>query len=181
MSKKIANMNAKGDVYMDPLSLAPLAISTWNLLAPYAKKISGKILEKAGESLPDLTGKIWDMVKKKLETQEETKTLPADLIKTPDDLDVQGAFRYQLKKLLENDQVFAQEIEKLMSEARKSTTNAVSVEGDGAAAVGDHAMAIGKGGTYIDGSVSGSTVISGNDNTVGSIEKDRKKKKTLYK
>ena len=42
-----------------------------------------------------------------------------------------------------------------------------SLVGDGAIAQGDNAVAVGKGGIYIGGKVSGSTIITGDNNTVG--------------
>ncbi len=144
---------------MDPITFAAaasLATSAWKLLAPFAQKIAGKLTEKAGEALPEVTGKVWDVVKAKLESHPETKSLPADLSKSPDDPMVQGAFQYQLKKLLENDEAFARQLEGLVKQAgSQSTSISVKVEGDGAAAVGDGAKAVGAGGIMIGGNVSG--------------------------
>lgn len=159
---------------MDPISLAHLVLSTWNLLAPYAKIVGGKLVEKASEELPDVTGKIWDVVKEKLEAQPETKNLPAELVQSPDDDDLKGTFRHQLKKLLENDETFAQQLQKLVDEAQQVTTYSATLDGDGAIAQGTGAKAVGKGGILIEGDVSGSNVISGNNNVV-SGKKRRKK------
>ena len=158
---------------MDPVSIAPLVLSAWSLLAPYAKKIAGKLVEKAGESLPDVVGKVWDTVKGKMEESPDTKALPADLVAAPDDQDMQGAFKYQLKKLLENDEAFAQQLAKLVNEAKQVTMYSAALQGDGALAQGDNVVAVGKGGVHIGGNVSGSNIITGNHNTVN----DEKKKK----
>jgi hypothetical protein len=147
------------EMNMDPITFATaasLAASAWKLLAPFAQKMAGKLSEKAGEALPEVTGKVWDAVKEKLESHPETKSLPADLSKTPDDPMVQGAFQYQLKKLLENDAAFARQLDGLIKQAGKQSTSiSVKVEGDGAAAVGDGAQAVGAGGILIGGNVSG--------------------------
>jgi hypothetical protein len=157
---------------MDPISLAPLVLSTWNLLAPYVKKAGGKLVEKAGEALPEATGKIWDMVKEKLEAQPETKNLPAELVKSPEDEDLQGTFRYQLKKLLENDETFAGQLQKLVNEAKQVTMYSAKLNGGGAIAQGRGAKAVGKGGVYIGGNASDNTIVTGDHNSVN----DEKKK-----
>jgi len=161
---------------MDPISIAPLVISAWKLIAPYAKKVAGKLVEKAGDALPDAVGKIWDTVKGKMEEHPETSTLPAELTATPDDPMVQGAFQYQLKKLLENDEAFAEQLEKLVNDAKQVTTTTYSafLEGDGAVAQGNGATALGKGAVHIGGNASGNTIVTGDKNSVNS---DRQKKK----
>lgn len=160
---------------MDPISIAPLVISTWSFLAPYAKKLAGKLIEKAGESLPDVVGKVWDMVKEKMEAKPETAALPADLVSTPDDQAVQGAFQYQLKKLLESDAAFAQQLEKLVSEAKVqvTTTYSATLKGDGAIAQGN-ATAVGRGGVHIGGNASDNVIITADH---ASVNSDKKKNK----
>lgn len=158
---------------MDPISIIPLAVSAWKLLEPYAKKLGGKLVEKAGESLPEVADKMWDTVKSKMESKPETKSLPTDLAKAPNDEDIQGAFKYQLKKLLENDQAFAKRLDELVNEAKQVTAD---MKGDGAIAQGNNSVAVGKGGINIGGNVSGSNIITGNSNVINS-EKKRKRKK----
>lgn len=163
---------------MDPVSIAPLVISTWSFIAPYAKKLAGKLIEKAGESLPDVVDNVWDLVKKKMEAKPETATLPTDLVTTPESQAVQGAFQYQLKKLLENDEAFAHQLEKLVNEAKQvTTTYSATLQGDGAIAQGAGAKAIGKGGILIEGGVKGSNIISGNNNKVTNSTTSTDKKK----
>jgi hypothetical protein len=153
---------------MDPISIAPLVISTWNLIAPYAKKVGEKLAEKASDALPDAVGKVWDTVKGKMEERPETKTLPTDLAATPDDQSVQGAFQYQLKKLLENDDAFAQQLENLVNDAKEGS---VSNIGDGAVAT-NHSNAIGK--IEAGHDISGNIMV-GNKNSVNSSKPARKK------
>ncbi len=160
---------------MDPISITPLVISAWGFIAPYAKKVAGKLVQKAGESLPDVVGKIWDTVKGKMEENADTKALPADLVAAPDDQDMQGAFKYQLKKLLENDEAFAKRLEALVTEAKQQgATYTAKLKGDGAIAQGTGAKAVGAGGIMIEGGVSGSNIVMGNNN---SINDEKKKKK----
>lgn len=160
---------------VDPISIAPLALSAWNLLAPFVKKMGGKLLEKAAESLPDVVGKVWDAVKEKMESKPETQELPADLAAAPEDPAVQGAFQYQLKKLLENDEAFAKRLDELVREAKQVTSYSAALEGDGAIAMGDNAKAVGAGGVMIGGNVSGSNIVTGDNNVVNDEKKKKKK------
>lgn len=121
---------------MDPVSLTPVVFS---LVLPYLQKIA----EKAVESLPEAVGKVWDVVKEKMTTKPETASLPADLEKTPDSAVVQGAFQYQLEKLLANDDAFAKQLAELVEVAKNqqggSTAPAVlrARAGDTLAQLGD--------------------------------------------
>ena len=161
---------------MDPISIAPPAISAWKLLEPYAKKLGGKLVDKAGESLPGVVDKMWDTVKAKMESKSETHSLPADLAKAPDDEDTQGAFKYQLKKLLENDEAFAKRLEELVNETEQVVSFSADMNGDGAIAQGNDSVAVGRGGIHIGGNVSESNIIAGNANAIVD-EKKRKRKK----
>lgn len=163
---------------MDPVSITPLAISAWTLIAPYAKKLAGKLAEKASDALPDVLGTLWDAVKAKMEAHPETDTLPAELIAAPDDQIVQGAFQYQLKKLLESDALFAQQIEKLIKEANEHTLSiSATLDGDGAIAQGTGATALGNGAVSIQGNAANNMIITGDENIVNSRKKKRNTKK----
>jgi len=161
---------------MDPLSIAPLALSAWNFILPYANKLAGKLVEKAGESVPDVVGKVWDAVKEKMEARPETQSLPADLVTAPEDEEIQGAFKYQLKKLLENDEAFARQLEESVKEAKQAISYSADMNGDGAIAQGNKSVAVGRGGIHIGGQASGNTIIAGNNNVVND-KKNRKRKK----
>jgi len=156
---------------MDANLISPLAMSAWKLIEPYAEKLGGKLFEKAGESLPDVAGKVWDMVKEKMESKPETQSLPVDLVNASEDEDTQGAFKYQLKKLLENDEAFAKRLEELVRQAKPVTSYSASLRGDGAIAQGDGSVAVGRGGIHIGGNVTDSNIIKGNENAVNSEKK----------
>ncbi len=160
---------------MDPIMISALVTGAWNLIAPYAKKAANKLIEKSGEELPDVVvGKVWDAVKEKMESKPEAASLPAELIQDPQDEDLHGTFRRQLKKLLENDEAFARQLEKLVNEAQQVTTYNATLTGDGAIAQGNGATAVGKGGILIEGDVNGSNVIRGDHNTVSSKKRRTK-------
>ncbi len=152
---------------MDPILISTLVASAWNLLAPYAKKAAKQLIEKSSEELPDVVvGKVWDAVKEKMESKPEAASLPGEIIHEPENEDLQGAFKYQLKKLLENDEAFAQQLQALVKAAEEqSVSYKAELHGDGAIAQGDNAKAVGKGGILIEGNVTGN-VISGNNNKI---------------
>jgi len=154
---------------VDPISIPLIVTGTWTVLKPFVKKAGGKLLDRAGELLPEAVGKVWDTVKAKMESKPETADLPAEVAKAPDDEDAQAAFRYQLKKLLENDETFAKQLDALVKEAKQVTVTNMSatLSGDGAIAQGEGATAVGKGGVYVGGNASGN-IVTGNNNTVNS-------------
>lgn len=143
---------------MDPISISLLVSGTWAVLEPFVKKAGKKLLEKAEEAVPEAIGKLWDTVKEKMESKPETASLPAEVVNTPEDEDAQAAFRYQLKKLLENDEAFQQQLDGLLKQAKQEvnvTNMTATLTGDGAIAQGDGAVAVGKGGVYVGGNVTG--------------------------
>ena len=158
---------------MDPISIPLLVTGTWAVLEPFIKKAGGKLLEKAGEYLPEAVGKVWDTVKAKMESKPETASLPVDLANKPDNAAVQGAFQYQLEKLLDNDEAFAEKLDALVKEAKQVnvTTMSATLTGDGAIAQGENAKAVGAGGVMVGGNV------TGNINTGNSSPVDDDKKK----
>ena len=161
---------------MDPISIPLLVTGTWTVLEPFVKKAGGKLLEKASEYLPEAVGKVWDAVKEKMESKPETAELPAEVSKAPDDEDAQAAFRYQLKKLLENDETFIQQLDALVKEAKEVTVTTMSatLTGDGGLAQGAGAKAVGKGGIMVEGNVTGN-IVAGNNNTINEDPKKKKK------
>lgn len=160
---------------MDPISIPLLVSGTWTVLGPFVKKAGAKLLEKAGDAMPDAIGKVWDVVKQKMESKPETASLPAEVAHAPEDEDTQVVFRYQLKKLLENDEAFARQLEGLVKEANQVTVTSMTATqtGDGGLAQGDGAVAVGKGGMYIGGTATGN--FNTGDNS--SVNNDPKKKK----
>lgn len=152
------------------IEIPALVTTAWNVLQPFLPIITTKAAEEVGKTA---VAEVWTAVKKKFDTKETAKEALADLLKNPDDGDAQGAFRNQLKKLLEEDSSFASDLANLLEKVG-STYNA-QVNGGGAIAQGTGAKAVGQGGLMIGGSVSGSTVFTGDNNTVNTDEKKKKK------
>jgi hypothetical protein len=128
------------------------AASALAVLQPYLPTIATKAAEKIGEGLPTTAGKLWGAIKAKFDTKAAAKGALQDLLKEPEDVDLQAAFRVQLRKALEEDEAFAARVRGLLTEAGAQVDVRV---GDGAAAVGDHAKAVGKDSVLIEGGVKG--------------------------
>lgn len=140
---------------MDPSQLSQFLAP----LLPYLLK-GGMELAKsaAGELGKKLSADAWDGLKRLAEKiQQKTKAKPAlqealtDAQNAPDDEDAIAALRLQLRKLLSEDQALAAEIARLWDEAKAAGVTVT--------ASGDRAVAIG-------GNVSGSTIITGDNNKV---------------
>jgi hypothetical protein len=128
-----------------------LVTSAWTTLQPLLPVIAAKGAEEIGKRA---VGEVWEAIKKKFDTKAAAKEALSDLLKAPEDADLQAAFRVQLKKLLEEDSAFAEEISRLLKPVAEGGYSA-QLHGDGALAQGQDAKAVGVGGMMIGGNVSG--------------------------
>ena len=147
---------------MDPINLITLSTDAAAFLQPYLPVIAMKAAEKIGEGLPEAVGKLWSAIRAKFATRPAADESALDLLQSPDDPDLQAAFRVQLKKALESDAAFAEQIQKIISQ---TTISASTV--DGAVAIGNHAKAVGKDGVLIEGNVQGDFIARGGQKTGG--------------
>ncbi len=143
---------------MDTSSISATAAAALTVLQPYLSVIAAKAAEKIGQELPAVVGKLWNAIKTRFDNKQMARETLKDLLKKPDDPDLQAAFRVQLKKALEEDHAFAQELRRLVEEADPGTSYQVR---DGALAVGKKAKAVGKGGRLIEGRVKRDVLGSG--------------------
>lgn len=147
---------------MDATAVTLLVSTVWPVIQPYISAGITKATEKIGESVP---GKIWETIKSKFEAKAEAKKVLTDLQTNPKDEDVQGAFRYQLKQFLQEDDSFAADLGRLLESAGSDYKG--QVIGGGALAQGNGAKAVGQNGLLIEGDVSGNITI-GNHNKINS-------------
>lgn len=152
------------------IEIPALVTTTWTALQPFLPIIAAKAAEEIGKTA---VAEVWTAIKKKFDTKEAAKEALADLLKDPQDSDAQGAFRKQLRKLLEEDNSFASDLANLLEKAGNNLN--AQVIGGGAIAQGDGAKAVGQGGIMIEGGMNGSNLVVGNYNTVNSDEKKKKK------
>ena len=138
---------------MDPVQVAQLATSFLVPFIPYLLKAGETAAEEAGKKLG---GQAWDTAKglwgklwPKMSARPAATEAVQDLAKSPTDADAAATLRGQLKKMFVEDGALLQLIGQLMEEGRRT----------GVIATGERAVAIG-------GSVSQSTIITGDANTV---------------
>jgi hypothetical protein len=154
----VENLIRKRSFNMD---IPTLATAVWTAILPLLPLLASKGAEKIGE---EAGASLWEAVKKKFEGKPAAKESLEDLVKAHEDSDFQAAFRVQLKKALLDDEDFAKALAPLLEKAEASYK--ANLEGDGAIAQGDGATAVGAGGVSIGGNVSGSTIVTGNDNLI---------------
>ncbi len=134
-----------------------IVTSIWESLQPFLPVIATKAAEEIGKTT---ISELWKVIEKKFSTNESAKDILQDLINNPQDLDLQGAFRAHLKKLLEDDTLFLRDLsEQLESMSRNHTTQ---IFGEGIIVQGNDSVVIGDNGTYISGNISGSSIITNN-------------------
>jgi len=136
---------------MDIQALTQQLVAFLTPFLPYLLKAGEKAAEEAGKKLGS---DAWEKAKalwSRLRGKERVVQAAQDLAASPDDPDAQAALRLQLKKALEADQALVAEVARLWKE--------VETAGVTVTASGDRSVAIG-------GSVSGSTIITGNRNKV---------------
>lgn len=151
------------------IEIPALVSSAWTMIQPYLPVIATKAAEGLGQTA---VAKVWTTIEKRFEAKPAAQEALTDLLKTPQDADLQGAFRSQLKKLLEEDLSFANNLASLLDAA--GSDYKAQVIGDGASAQGDGAIALGKGAVHIGGNASNNTIITSDKNSVNS---DRQKKR----
>jgi hypothetical protein len=137
---------------------ATLAIGASTFLAPFLP-----YLVKGGEEAAKEAGKrfgtaaweraqgLWGRLSPEVETRPAAREAVQDASATPDKEQVRAALAWQLEKLLAEDQVLAETVAKALGEANGSGVH-VSVSGDRSVGVG--------------GDVSGSTIVTGDQNRV---------------
>ncbi|MDB9309793.1 hypothetical protein PN471_14335 [Aphanizomenon sp. CS-733/32] len=70
--------------------------------------------QKVGEDVWNRAKVIWAKLQPKIEAKEAAKEAAEDVAKNPDDEDLQGSLRVQLRKILEADTALAEEIAKIL-------------------------------------------------------------------
>ncbi len=136
---------------MDPGTSATLANSVLVALVPGVIKAlgaaagpiasGGEDLAKAvGQAVGQHTAALLKAISARFKGHPAAEEAMNDFVKTPQDVDAQAALRLQLKKLLETDESFRQELLALLEQAQKeeagTRTTTVIASGKGAVATG---------------------------------------------
>ena len=121
---------------------------------PYLVQRGEELGEEAARTLGagawGFAKRIWERLRPKVEEKPAAAEAAGDVAAAPDDQRALGAFELQLEKLLAADAELAAAIQQLLAEAQQA---GVVASGEGSIAVG--------------GSVTSSTLITGNQNTIG--------------
>ena len=126
---------------MDPATVAALAQAACAFVLPHLPTLLGKASEgaaseigkkAAGETLSWATA-LWGKLFPKLQAKPAALDSLNDVSHESSDADTQAAFRQQVKKLLLEDDVLAQEVKQILDKARET----------GVTATGDQSVAVG--------------------------------------
>jgi len=128
--------------------VANLLIPALPFLAGIGQAAAGKLV---GEAVSETAKKLWAKLHPKVESKPATMEAIQDVASHPDDEDAQASFRFQIKKLLADDSELAKELSAMIDEAKHAGATVV--------ASGERSVGIG-------GNVTGSSVITGDNNTV---------------
>jgi hypothetical protein len=146
---------------MDTTTLAQNVAAFLIPVLPYLVKAGEEAAKEAGKKFGgdawERAKALWGILRPKVEAKPAAQEAAQDVAQAPADPDAQAALRQQLKKLLSEDLALTQEIAHLWAEARAAGVTVV--------ASGERSVAVG-------GSVSGSTIITGDRNVVQSGKRD---------
>jgi hypothetical protein len=95
-------------------------------LAEFGGKMAESAAEKIGEDLWEGGKKIWEKLRSPFELRPAALEATKDVIATPNDGDVQAAFRQQLKKILSQDHALAVEIERMLGQLQQQNVTVIA-------------------------------------------------------
>ena len=143
------------------MDIPTLTNSVWQMILPLLPLLAAKGAEKFGEKAG---ASLWEAVKEKFDGKPETKKVAEKLLAEPESAKMQTVFQYQLEELLEEDESFVKQLEKLLETAGMSNT--AQVVGGGTVVQGNNSVGVGQGGIYIGGNSEGNTIVTGDGNLI---------------
>lgn len=139
---------------MAPVSLAATLTRFLAPLLPYLLKGGEKAAEEVGKKFGsvvwDKGTALWARLLPRLEAKPAAQEAVQELVKTPEDQASRRALELQVRKILTEDSHLAQEVACWLEEARRAGVNIAIASGERSVAVG--------------GPVTGSTIITGDNN-----------------
>ena len=121
---------------------------------------------KFGEAAWQKAQAVWTALSPKVNVKETAKEAVIDVANNPEDEDYQAALRVQLKKLLANDTILANQLTKIL---QADTYNNLSTTQITQTVTGNQNQTVGQiSGGQVFGNVTGSVIISGSGNSVTS-------------
>jgi hypothetical protein len=109
---------------MDPVLIGSLASGVVSVLVPYLAKAGEEFSKEMGKTLGHKIGDIYTAVVKRFQSKPAAAEALADLKATPDDKDAQAAVRLQLKKQMQADLAFADELRQLLGQVEQDEQGA---------------------------------------------------------
>ena len=140
---------------MDIGTLASSVTTALVPLLPYLLKAGEKAAEETGKTVANQSlewaKSLWTKLKPKVETNPAALVAAQDVAQTPEDKDLQAVLRVQLKKLLTEDPLLAEEVRRWLDQGKAA--------GITVTASGERSVAIG-------GDVNSSTIVTGDQTKV---------------
>jgi hypothetical protein len=141
---------------MDPATTSAVVSTVLSVLIPYLQKAGDKFAEEIGKSIPENVGKLYDAIKQRFSKKPIALETMDDLEKKPNDPDLQAALRVQLRKLLDEDAAFAEELRALLSQGSGIS---ISQTGSGSVATNEGVSA-GEQGLAVKGDIEGNITMN---------------------
>ena len=132
-------------------TIESVAAASVAILVPYLAEAGKAIAKKAGEAAWSHAESIFRAIQAKFKTNPIADAALSDVIKNPDDKDNQASLRKELKKAMELDEGFLDELRGFVVKAQQS---GIVVSGSGSVATSG-GTAAGAGGVAVGGNVEG--------------------------
>lgn len=110
---------------MDPSVVNAITKASISLLSPYLLKLGESFSTSAGSAAWAKAGQVYEAIKAKFNSEPSAQTALEDLSRTPKDLGSQNKLHKELEKQLYKDEVFANELVKLLEEADQADVDSV--------------------------------------------------------
>ena len=138
---------------MDIVALASSVTTVLVPLLPYLLKAGEKAAEETGKAVAgqswEWAKSLWTKLQPKVEANPAALVAAQDVAQSTEDEELQTVLRVQLRKLLTEDQSLTEDVSRWLEQGKAAGINV--------SAIGERSVAIG-------GSITGSTIITGDQN-----------------
>lgn len=121
------------------MDIAAIAAAAVALLTPYLVKAGEAVAKKAGETVWDKASELYQVLRTRFRGDPIKESALTDLQQMPEDGDTQASLRKELKKVMQDDPRFAEQLLSILKEAGQTETGATIIS----MAAGDYANQIG--------------------------------------
>lgn len=144
---------------MDVVSFAEQVVS---FLSPHLVKAGEQTVEKISDALPEAAGKLWQAIVGKFKGRAAAEEAVKDVVAQPQDDDNLAALRKELRKALEDEPAFGDELTRLLRSAGREAGDTITETGGGAIATRG-GTAASHGGIAVGGDVHGNITQGGSE------------------